>query len=374
MIKEALTLEILKGLMKCDTVNPPGNEKNGALYLKKILEEKGIPCEIQDLGNNRANFVACFGTGEKILEFSGHLDVVPCIGDWQHTPLDYTEEGKYIYGRGGCDMKGGIAAMCSAAISLLEDQESLNGRIRLTFVADEEQANLGMHSFLDTHKTADYTILGEPTDLHIAIAHRGVARYYIDLSGHASHAALRSTEETSVHKAAKAILAVSELNEKLLEITHAVLPSPSIAVTMVNGYEKDNVVPGNTRLLVDFRILPGMQEADARKLVIDALDKAGIEGYRLEEHFFMPGGEVSSEDPFVKVCLATAEKLHHRKEEPQAFGASCEQCFLVEKGSSTVICGPGSLDQAHTVDEFVEKEQVLKAVDLYRQIALEVLK
>ena len=63
-----------------------------------------------------------------------------------------------------------------------------------------------------------------------------------------------------------------------MEVTHAVLPSPSIVVTMVQGYEKDNVVPGTTRLLVDFRILPGMQEADARKLVTDALEDAGIEG------------------------------------------------------------------------------------------------
>lgn len=374
MRNEALTLEILKGLIKCDTVNPPGNEKNGALYLKKIFEEKGISCEIQELGNNRANFVASFGTGEKILEFSGHLDVVPCIGDWKHAPLDCTEEGKYIYGRGGCDMKGGIAAMCSAAISLYESQKPLNGIIRLTFVADEEQANLGMHKFLDTHKAADYTILGEPTDLHIAVAHRGVARYYIDLLGHASHAALRSAEETSVHKAARAILAISRLNEKLLTITHVVLPSPSIVVTMVNGYEKDNVVPGNTRLLVDFRILPGMQEKDARKMVMDALKEADIEGYTMEEHFFMPGGEVPIEDSFVQTCLIAAEKIHNSKEEAQAFGASCEQCFLVEKGSSTVICGPGSLDQAHTVDEFVEKAQVLKAVELYQQIALETLK
>ena len=102
--------------------------------------------------------------------------------------------------------------------------------------------------------------------------------------------------------------------------------------------------------------------------------KMVVEGYRLEEHFFMPGGEVSPEDGFVQTCLETAEKLHNCKEKPQAFGASCEQCFLVEKGSSTVICGPGSLDQAHTVDEFVEKAQVLKAAELYRQIALEILK
>ena len=69
-----------------------------------------------------------------------------------------------------------------------------------------------------------------------------------------------------------------------------------------------------------------------------------------------------------------AEKLNERKEAPQAFGASCEQCFLVEAGSATVIIGPGSLDQAHTVDEFVEKAQLLRAAKLYREIAMDVLK
>lgn len=95
---------------------------------------------MQDLGDNRANFIASFGEGDKILEYSGHLDVVPCVGDWQHTAIGTTEEGDLIYGRGACDMKGGVAAMCSAAISMFRDKTPLNGQIRLTFVADEEDA------------------------------------------------------------------------------------------------------------------------------------------------------------------------------------------------------------------------------------------
>ena len=71
---------------------------------------------------------------------------------------------------------------------------------------------------------------------------------------------------------------------------------------------------------------------------------------------------------------AQAKRFCERKEAPQAFGASCEQCFLVEAGSATVIIGPGSLDQAHTVDEFVEKAQLLRAAKLYREIAMDVLK
>lgn len=374
MINDALTLEIFEALMAQNTINPPGNEKRGALCLKEIFDREGIPCEVQDLGDNRANFIASFGEGDKILEYSGHLDVVPCVGNWQHTAIGTTEEGELIYGRGACDMKGGVAAMCSAAISMFRDKTPLNGQIRLTFVADEEDANLGMHAFLDSHKAATYTILGEPTDLHVAIAHRGVGRYYIDLLGHACHAALRSTEETAVAKAARAVMAIEDLNKQLESMTHDVLPSPSIVVTMVQGYEKDNVVPGKVRLLVDFRVLPGMTEPQTRKLVQDALDAHGIVGFELTKHFFMPGGEVAQAHPFVSACVEQAEKLNERKEAPQAFGASCEQCFLVEAGSATVIIGPGSLNQAHTVDEFVEKAQLLRAAKLYREIAMDVLK
>ena len=144
MINDALTLEIFEALMAQDTINPPGNEMRGALCLKEIFDREGIPCEVQDLGHNRANFIACFGEGEKTLEYSGHLDIVPCVGDWKHTAIGTTEEGDLIYGRGACDMKGGVAAMCSAAIALYRDKTPLNGKIRLTFVADEEDANLGM--------------------------------------------------------------------------------------------------------------------------------------------------------------------------------------------------------------------------------------
>lgn len=139
MIDDRLTLEILRNLMNCNTVNPPGNEKNAAQYLEKLFIEKGLPCTVQDLGNNRANFIAEFGEGDKCLELCGHLDVVPCTGEWKHQPIGYTEQENYIYGRGACDMKGGVAAMCSAVISVIKDHLPLHGRVRLAFVADEEE-------------------------------------------------------------------------------------------------------------------------------------------------------------------------------------------------------------------------------------------
>lgn len=373
MNDDNLTLFILAKLMEQDTVNPPGNERRAALMLTDIFDAQGIPCHVQELGGNRANFVAEIGESGPILEFSGHLDVVPCAGEWQHEPLRATEEGDLIYGRGACDMKGGVAAMCAAAISLHREGAPLRGRLRLCFVADEEHANLGMRAFLSSHESATWTLLGEPTDLHVAVAHRGVARFYVDLHGHACHAALRMDRPSAVTNAARAIFAIGEMNERLLGAAHPVLPPPSIVVTQLQGYEKDNVVPGAVRLLTDFRILPGTTQLQARERLERALRDADISDYSIETRFYMPGGEIDTAESFVAACCEEAARLSGHRESPRAFDASCEQCFLVEAGSKALILGPGSLDQAHTVDEFVKREQLLRATQLYKAIALRMI-
>lgn len=373
MTRDALTLEIFEKLMAQDTVNPPGNERRAALCLKEIFDREGIACEIQELGDNRANFIAQIGAGRPILEFGGHLDVVPCVGEWVHEPMRATQEGGRVYGRGACDMKGGVAAMCAAMIMAHRWGAALQGTLRLVFVADEEHANLGMHAFLAQHEAADYAVLGEPTCLHVAIAHRGVARYYIDVHGHACHAALRMAQESATLKAARAVLAIDALNERLTETTHEILPSPSIVITQIQGYEKDNVVPGSVRLLTDFRILPGTTDEAARRTIDEVLACAEIDGYTLEKRFYMPGGEVSAREAFVRLCCEAAQAENGREERARAFDASCEQCFLVEAGAKAVVLGPGSLDQAHTIDEYVEKEQLLRATALYGLIAARTL-
>ncbi len=135
---------------------------------------------------------------------------------------------------------------------------------------------------------------------------------------------------------------------------------------MIKGYENDNIVPGCVRLMTDFRILPGMTFEECRTIEEQALLNLGE--YKISEHFFMPGGEISSESELVKTCCEIGEKILGRKQQPVAFEASCEQCFLVEKGIPTIICGPGNLKQAHTVDEYIEEEQIYLAEKYYISI------
>lgn len=361
-------VEILEHLIQFPTVSPPGNEEPAACYLAEILMDAGLHCQVQRLGDNRANLIAWLGEEGPELMLNGHLDVVPAPGEWASPPFSMTRKEGRLYGRGSADMKGGVAAMCEAAMRAAKKGIPRRGRLKLLFVADEECANLGALSYLREYEAPAYAIIGEPTDLEIAIAHRGVSRDYIDIKGLSRHAALPHTGMDAVEAAAAAVTAIGKLNRELSGTVHEVLPPPSIAVTMIKGYEKDNVVPGLVRLLLDFRVHPGTRHEQVETLLRNGLKEAGIEEFSLSPHFYMPGGEVPSASPFVQMGLAAREAVLGKGGGPIAFGASCEQCFLTERGTQAFICGPGSLEQAHTVNEFTTEEQVRRAVDLYETV------
>lgn len=370
-MEKELVFEILEELIKIDTANPPGNEKAAAEYLYRLFSKYGIEAELWDLGNHRANLTVSCGGEEPELMFCGHLDTVPVTEGWSVPPFRALRRDGRIYGRGTADMKGGIAAMSAAMIELSKERARFRGNLSLVFVADEEACNIGMRQFLKGKVNAGFAVIGEPTELKVATAHRGVLRDEIDIIDLPYHAALCGRESNAVNRAAKAVLSLLGMNETLQTYRHEVLPPPGIAVTKVEGYENDNIVPGVVRLLTDFRILPGMSFEECRRLEEQALEAAGK--YEIREHFFLPGGETDSSHPFVRRCCAIGEKLLHREQKPEAFGASCEQCFLTAKGIPTVICGPGSLKQAHIIDEFVEEEQIRLAERYYIRIAKEFL-
>lgn len=368
-----LVFSILEELIKIDTTNPPGNEKTAVQYLSRLFSEYGIEAEIQDLKNNRANLIVSYGNAEPELLFCGHLDVVPAQdGDhWRNPPFQPTWEDGRLYGRGTADMKSGVAAMSAALIRLVKEHARLKGKLTLVFVADEESSNLGMRHFLQEKRGACMAVIGEPTKLQVAVAHRGVLRDYINVLAPSYHAALPARKENAVNDAAEAMRSVFQLNESLKSFKHDILPPPSIAITKVEGYEGDNIVPGKIRLLTDFRILPGMCFEECRELEKQALTQ--IERYEIENQFYMSGGEIDPRHEFVKKCCEIGKEVLQSEQKPVAFDASCEQCFLSERGIPAVICGPGSLQQAHIIDEYVEEEQVLWAEQYYVRIAKELL-
>ena len=370
------SLEILKGLVGIDTTNPPGREREAALWLEGLLEGHGFLCEVQDLGDGRANLVAVAegrAQGPELL-LNGHLDVVPAMGQWSAPPFKAVVRDGKVYDRGSCDMKGGVAAMCQAAIRVMEKGGPGKGRLKLVFVADEECSNLGLRAYLREMEEGDFAIIGEPTGMEVAVAHRGVSRDYIDIYGEAHHAALPDTKQnSSILKTAQAIVAIQTMNQELEGWRHEILPPPGIAVTRLEAYEKDNVVPGKVRMLTDFRLLPGMEKEEVSRFLRQGFSRAGLDKVQITSHFYMPGGEIPVSDSYVARMLKVRGEISGSLHRPQAFDASCEQCFLANAGIKTIICGPGNLAQAHTVDEYVEISQLETAVMFYERAIREIL-
>ncbi|MBQ1207268.1 MAG: M20 family metallopeptidase [Lachnospiraceae bacterium] len=371
---ESLLHELFEGLIKINTTNPKGNEKAAALYLKNVFDQYGIPCRVQEISEDRANFLAEFDTGKpgKTLMFNGHLDVVPAVGEWSVSPFSVTEKDGRLYGRGSCDMKGAIAAFCTAVISLIEEGKLTRGKVQILCVADEECDNLGTRYYFEqvsAEQKPDYAIIGEPTELLLAVAHRGVSRDYIRIRGNAGHAAIRPTERTAIELAAEAIRGLTHLNSEMLNREHEILPPPSIAITRLSAYEKDNVIPGEVEILTDFRILPDMEHEHVVDLLTEVMRRENISNYELKKHFYLPGGQLDPRDELAELMLPIIAEVTGKADGPQAFGAFCEQCFFLNHGIRAVICGPGSLKEAHTVDEFVEKDQLFKAVEIYRKVS-----
>jgi acetylornithine deacetylase/succinyl-diaminopimelate desuccinylase-like protein len=337
---------ILENLVAVDTSNPPGGEQPAAEYLAEFLTSVGFSCTLQTVDAGRANVIAQLqqGSGASLL-YNGHLDVVPAGGNWSVPPFRLTERDGKLYGRGSCDMKSGVAAMCAAAACLAKSRFS--GTLRLVFVANEERGNLGIQTYLRQYANSDYTVIGEPTNLHVAVAHRGICRDYITLHGRATHAALASDpENNAVLMAAETVLGLEKLNQELKSCRHPVLPPPGIVVTQLEGFEGENIVPGQVKLLTDFRILPGTTLEKAQDILRRALQRGGQKSFKLENHFFMPGGQLDACHPFVSACCRIAAEIFGREETPRAFDASCEQCYLQKM--PTLICGPGDMKQAHT--------------------------
>ncbi len=374
-------LSQLKKLIAFKTVNPSGNEREAAEYIGELLLDMGFEVKYAHLNESRSSLVASYGNGEgKTLCFNGHLDVVPANNQgWTSDPFEAVVKDGKIFGRGSCDMKGGIAAMLAASKKLVDEHKEIKGRLVLTFVADEELDNLGMHSILDFPevKTADYVVIGEPTSLNINIAHRGTARYIIKVKGKSCHSSKPQEGINAVYKMCAVINEIERHNEALALIKHEILPPPSIAVVMIDGGEKDNIIPGECSIRVDRRLIPGDTKESVKKELTELLERIKSKDsqldYEITPYIYLASGEVKKDSDVVRTVEAAYVDCFEKNPVVCEFQATCEQTLLTTKGIPTLIFGPGSIDQAHTINEFVNESELYDCVRLYNKLMCNVL-
>ena len=331
---------LLSEMIRINTVSPPGNEKDLAAYIAEILRSNGLEPTIQDLGNNRANIFCEIGEGDECrLILNGHLDVVPAEGEWKHDPFEGRIDGEYLYGRGACDMKAGLACMLQAFIDTAKEESRLKGRLKLFFVTDEETSNLGLRSYISEYGEKDR--LSKPELGVNAIS--GAAAIVDSLSGY--------------HK---------ELRSRVTE-----WGSPSCAVTMIEGGEKQNSIAAHARVFIDRRTVPGEKAEDVKKEVEAWLDeRTDLRGCTCdtELYFTFGSGLLPVGNSFLSAIMEEAGQ-----EKAEVFPAGCEQGIMLSAGYEAAVLGPGSIKDAHMPDEKVRVSDLGKAYELYRKIISRIL-
>lgn len=270
------------------TPSVSGDEGAVAALLTEIFKKEGFSFFTDAAGNVVAgiDMPRRAGPGEKILALNVHLDTVPpgISTQWRHGPFSGTVEDGRIYGRGACDTKGAWAPMILAMEAVRQTGVPLKGQVLFTGVVMEETTyGIGIKVLLeDTLKDyrPDYIVLGEPTNLDIAIGHRGRTEIEIALSGRSCHASTPQKGDNAIYKAAWAIRAVEELaNTVIGEVGDPRLGTRSLAVTdIVCTPAAHNVIPDGCTFFIDYRLLPGETVETVEEALREAVEMAGVGG------------------------------------------------------------------------------------------------
>lgn len=370
-------VELAKVLVRTKSEAPPGEEKQVAEKLAAILADAGLDVHLMEAGPGRPNVMACL-KGEMAgptLLYQGHLDVVPA-GDpshWHVPPYAGVVRDGRLYGRGAADMKGGVAAMAAAAIALKEEHVSLKGNLLLAFVVDEEVANLGTKKMITDGLKADWAVIGEPTNLEIALGHRGTIAFKVRTVGRSVHAAQGQTGINAIDKAFEFAAELGQLRKTIAQRRHPLLGSASLNLTTIRGGTKVNIIPDTCELMLDRRLLPGETQASAQAEITTLLNKLRAQDREFEADLtitaYCPPGEIPAEHPLVQALGAAAEKILGTPPRLKGFEATCEASLLMTAGIPTVVFGPGRIAQAHNADEYIEVQQLVTAQDIYAALA-----
>ncbi|MFA1820817.1 M20 family metallopeptidase [Virgibacillus oceani] len=371
-------IKIFKELIQTPSENPGDYEEKIAKKIQDILNDEGIKNRLVYVDQHRPNVYAILeGEREgKTLLYNGHIDTVPAGKGWKYDPFSANEdENEYIYGRGTSDMKAGVASMLYAAVCLKRTGFPKNGKLILFFNADEEISNLGMKQFLKEDITADYAIISEPTELDIAIGHRGTARYYLKTKGTAGHACYVDEPDNAIEKMNSLLPSLFEWGRKIKkERTNDFLGSALSNVTTVRGGTAGNIIPDECTVEIDRRLLPDEKKEDVYDEYKELLIKEGKVDFELENYTFLPASIIDKDHSFVK-SMYDITKIYNDQVKIKSFEATCEAPFFsVNKGIPTIIFGPGSLSQAHVVNERVYKAEVVTAGKLFIEICMSLLK
>ena len=339
-----------------------------AVWLSEEMRKEDLVVQIEPArGSTHVNLVVEYpGKSERSLLLNGHIDTVPLAEPAQPVERD----GLRLSGRGAADMKGAVAAMCYALIALRRANVELEQGVILSAVAGEEIGGFGTHAFLETGRSIEMAIIGEPTNLKLVTAHKGVEWLEISFAGVPGHASCPKVGANAVVAASHAVIALLEDN-KQGKISHALLGSPTLNIGVIHAGEYPNVIPDHCVLRIDRRWLPeeSVEEAIAHitQVVESAVKKVpgvSIHVSRMSETQHCCPMEVPLTHRLVK-AMQEVLLTEHLSTIPQGVPYGTDGSWLFTYGIPCVVCGPGSIEQAHSSEEYVDLEELWAAFRIY---------
>lgn len=338
--------------------------------VRDYLASLGVKSRLTfDASRQKANLFATLGEGKKPgLILSGHTDVVPIDGqDWDTDPFVPTVVDGRLYGRGTADMKSFIGTALALVPRFLD--ADMDSALHLALSYDEEVGCIGVRGLIADLEEIGLKpagcIVGEPTSMQPIVAHKGTHRFRCCVRGREAHSSYTTQGVNAIEYAARIVVYIRQLADRLAQLETRdygfTVPYSTLQTGVMRGGIASNIIPKECEFQFEARTLPGVEAATLYREIQDFAATLVPEMQRVEPNAAIdfewlasaPGLSMQESDAIVQLAAALT-----RNKAVGAVSYGTEAGLFQKAGIPTVVCGPGSIEQAHRPNEFVALEQI----------------
>jgi acetylornithine deacetylase len=375
------TTRLLRDLVALPSVNPMGRpmpeaviyEHRVTAYLEAFFRTLGVPCERQSVAPQRDNIIARWDApgARRTLMLEAHQDTVP-TDNMTIDPFGARIENGRLYGRGACDIKGGLAAMLAAFARVVREKPAGAASLIMACTVDEEHNSLGVRELARRGPKADMAVVAEPTCLQIVHAHKGLVRWHLHTAGRSCHSSAPEKGLNAIYRMGRLLVGIEQYAEWLrTSRTDPVLGPPTLSVGRIEGGTSVNTVPDHCSIEIDRRVIPSEDPLAAPgELTAFLQQQLKIEIPFTSDEPWLSHRALGSQDSAELVArLGTAIDTVRGSHEVVTVPYGTDASTLAEAGIPSVVFGPGDIARAHTCDEWVPLDEVEQASEILYRLA-----
>lgn len=349
-------------------------------HLMRFFAALGAPCERIEVLPGRDNVLAAYDAGHptRTIMLDAHQDTVPVEGMTIAPFSPLQREGK-IFGRGAADVKGSMAAMLHAFARLYRERPPGAANVILSCSCDEEATAQGVQQLVRCWQSSPSpsrllfrpptaAIVAEPTELDVVVAHRGVVRFMVETRGRACHSSQTELGENAIYTMATVVSRLAAMARTLEGSTavHPLCGGPRLSVGRIEGGIAVNIVPDRCAIQIDRRLIPGEDPETVWEQLREQFGDLDAKVLRFHPPWLKsPALGDQSNGPLADHLLRCADQVCGGGKRKIGVPFCTNAAAVSAAGVPTVVFGPGSIDQAHTADEFIEIDQLDAAAEIY---------